>query len=386
MHPVSPEVVAASVAGASELEQFADGFAPLRIPAWTRAQQADRWFEFWAAHTVGVRLRLRTAATRLRLEASVTLMVPVGESAPIFPACVVAEVDGAEVARAPLTDGPLLWVQPDGSWREDSGPRASFELELGGSGGERDVTVWLPQNGATVVHALFADAPVGVAAEPTRPRWLHHGSSNSECLEAETPRQTWPQLAAAALGLELDNFALAGNAQLDPFVARTLAARPADVVSLKLGVNNVNADSMKRRTFIPALHGFLDLVREGHPRTPMVVLTPIVSPSIEDTPGPTRKVDGRYVGSPRELPPGDGTLTLGRVRDIVRTVVEQRMASDDRLWFSDGLELLGPDDAGLLWDNLHPRQPGYDLIAERFVARARDASTGIGSAFAAALR
>ena len=67
----------------------------------------------------------------------------------------------------------------------------------------------------------------------------HIVALNSECLEAETPRQTWPQLAAAALGLELDNFALAGNAQLDPFVARTLAARPADVVSLKLGVMTV---------------------------------------------------------------------------------------------------------------------------------------------------
>ncbi len=111
-----------------------------------------------------------------------------------------------------------------------------------------------------------------------------------------------------------------------------------------------------------------------------------MSPSIEDTPGPSRKVDGRYVGSPREIPPGDGTLTLGRVRDLIRTAVEQRMGSDDRLWFADGLELLGPADAGLLWDNLHPRQPGYDLIAERFVTRAWDASTGIGSAFSAVLR
>ncbi len=272
MQPVPPEVVAASVAGASELEQLGNGFAPLRIPSWTRAQQADRWFEFWAAHTVGVRLRLRTSATRLRLDASVTLMVPVGESAPIFPACVVAEAGGVEVARAPLTAGPLLWVLPDGTWREDADHGA-------------------PSTSTSAATAPYARSSSGCrrTAPPSStdslrmrrsrlrrhrsgPRWLHHGSSNSECLEAQTPRQTWPQLAASALGLELDNFGLAGNAQLDPFVARTLAARPADVISLKLGVNNVNADSMRRRTFVPALHGFLDLVREGHPAVPMVVL------------------------------------------------------------------------------------------------------------------
>lgn len=386
MQRVPDEVVEASVAGASELERFEDGFAPLRIPVWTRAQQADRWFEFWAAHATGVRLRLRTAATRLRLDATITLMVPIDETAPIFPARVVADVGGAEVARAEVTGGPLLWVLPARAWRLDDGPRSELELAIGGDGTVRDVTVWLPQTGATLIHGLLADAPVEAAGEPGRPRWLHHGSSNSECLEAETPRQTWPQLAADALGLELDNFALAGNAQLDPFVARTLSARPADVISLKLGVNNVNADSMKERTFVPALHGFLDLVREGHPRTPMVVLTPVVSPSIEDTPGPTVKVDGRWRGTPRELAPGDGTLTLGRVRDFIRTAVEQRMATDDRLWFADGLELLGADDADLLWDNLHPRQPGYDLIAERFVVGARNRDHGIGRAFAAVLR
>jgi hypothetical protein len=386
MQRVPDDVVAASIAGATELEDVADGVAPLRYPSWTRAQQADRWFEFWSAHTVGIRLRLRTAATRLRLDATVTLMVPIDETAPIFPARVVAEVGGTEVARAEVTAGPLLRVLPARAWRLDDGPRSELELAIGGDGSVRDVTVWLPQTGATVIHGLSADAPVEAAGDPSRPRWLHHGSSISECLEAETPRQTWPQLAAAALDLELDNYAVAGNAQLDPFVARTLAARPADVISLKLGVNTINADTMKERAFVPALHGFLDLVREGHPRTPMVVLTPIVSPAIESTPGPTVKVDGRYTGSPRELPPGDGTLTLGRVRQFVRAAVEARMGSDDRLWFADGLELLGPHDAELLWDNLHPAQAGYDLIAERFVARAGVASTGIGSAFAAVLR
>ncbi len=191
-------------------------------------------------------------------------MVQPGDEAPLFPACVVAEVGGAEVARAEVVGGPLLWVLPARAWRLDAGPRSELELAIGGDGTVRDVTVWLPQTGATVIHGLSADAPVEVADEPARARWLHHGSSNSECLEAETPRQTWPQLAATAGSTSNSTTTPSPGTRSSTRSWRAaLAARPADVISSKLGVNNVNADSMKERTFVPALHGFLDLVREG---------------------------------------------------------------------------------------------------------------------------
>ena len=44
---------------------------------------------------------------------------------------------------------------------------------------------------------------------------------------------------------------------------------------------------MRRRAFTPAVHGFLDTIREGHPDTPLLVVSPILCPIHEDTPGPT---------------------------------------------------------------------------------------------------
>lgn len=386
MQSVPLAVVRELIRGATDVEDVAGGLSPVRLPAWTRGQQADRWIEFWSAHTVGVRLTMLTAATRLELDVSVTRMLPEGLAEPLFPASVVAEVGGVVVARAAIDDGPVIVNHADRTWTEVDGPAVMLVLDLGEAAGEREVTVWLPHNGHAVVGALRADAPVAPAPADSRPRWLHHGSSISHSLEARDPLGPWAQQVARELGLNLTNLAIAGNAQLDPFVARTLAGIPADVVSLKLGVNIINADSMRKRTFVPALHGFLDLVREGHPGVPLLVLSPVACPAIEDVPGPTHKdPDGLWRGTPRDVLPGDGTLTLGVVRELVQSVVESRRATDPLLWFDDGLALFGVEDAGLLWDGLHPSQEGYDLIARRFVDRARGA-TPTGEAFARVLR
>ena len=73
---------------------------------------------------------------------------------------------------------------------------------------------------------------------------------------------------------------------LDPFTARAMRDTPADLISVKIGINLVNADLMRLRAFAPAVHGFLDTIREGHPTTPLLVVSPILCPIHEDTPGP----------------------------------------------------------------------------------------------------
>jgi lysophospholipase L1-like esterase len=183
------------------------------------------------------------------------------------------------------------------------------------------------------------------------------------------------------LGIPVTNLGFAGNALLDPFVAQTIADLPADVITLKLGINVVNFDAMRTRTFGPAVHGFLDLIRRGHPQTPLVVISAITSPVFESTPGPSRqRTPGRYGGTPREELPGDGSLTLARTRDSLERVVAAR-SDDPNLFFLDGRCLLGPDDAARLYDDLHPDQAGYDLMAGRFVDLARDGDTALGRAF-----
>jgi hypothetical protein len=375
--------------GATDVEVVDGGLSPVRLPAWTRAQQADRWIEFWSAHSLGVRLVMQTSASRIELDVSATRMLPEGLDAPLFAASVVAEIDGVVVATAVIDRGPLIVNHADRTWSMLEGPVMTLLLDIGpppdALSSQREVTIWLPHNAHAIVLGMRADAPVLPAQPDLRPRWLHHGSSISHGLEASTPLGPWPQRVARELGLNLTNLAIAGNAQLDPFVARTLASIPTDLVSLELGVNIINADSMRKRTFVPAVHGFLDLVREGHPGVPILVVTPMVCPAIEDVPGPTHKdPDGLWRGTPRDIVPGDGALTLRLVRELLTSVVTRRRETDELIWCEDGLSLLGESDSEFLWDGLHPNQEGYDLIAQRFADRARGTSP-TGFAFSGVL-
>ena len=131
------------------------------------------------------------------------------------------------------------------------------------------------------------------------------------------------------------NLGFSGNAVLDPFVARAIRDQPADLITLKLGINIVNHDCMRRRAFRPAVEGFLDTVREGHPHTPLVLISPILCPMVEDRPGPTEMDPTsppeaptfRTLGRPDELQ--EDKLSLRLIRRELSEVVERRQAAGD---------------------------------------------------------
>ncbi len=231
--------------------------------------------------------------------------------------------------------------------------------------------LWLPTSAQVALRKLRFNALATIepanAAKKQR-RWVHHGSSISHCAEAASPYLSWPAIAAARGNLDLLNLGLGGNCQLDQFVARTIRDEPADLISLKLGINIINMDSMRERTFTPAVHGFLDTIREGKPDTPILIVSPIFCPSAETKPGPTLPdADGKFVTFPRPAEISAGALTLTWVRKILAKVVAQRQAAGDKnLHYLDGLQLFGPEDASDLPDDLHPNAEGYIRMGERF--------------------
>ena len=156
---------------------------------------------------------------------------------------------------------------------------------------------------------------------------------------------------------------------LDQFVARTIRDADADLVTLKTGINVINMDSMRERTFTPALHGFLDTIRERKPHTPIVVISPIFCPSAEQRPGPTvPNANGKFVTVTGHEEIQSGCLTLTRVREIIASVIDARRAAGDvHLHYASGLTLFGEADAGDLPDDLHPNPAGYRRMGERFV-------------------
>jgi lysophospholipase L1-like esterase len=358
--------------GALELEATAAGILPRRLPAWTRAQYQDPSMERQVTSPSGVRLALRTSAATIELDVLTTVQQwPDQAEPPTDAGAFELVIDGETVQthRAPV--GDILKIADFHAVGERiPGPVGTVRFE-GLPARDKDVEIWLPHQARTELVALRADAPVASPTTTGLRRWVHHGSSISQCGEAATPTGIWPAVAARLARVDVVNLGLGGNCYLDPFVARTIRDAPADLISLKLGINLTSRSAFRTRTFSPTVHGFLDTVREGHPDTPLLVVSPIICPALEDRPGPAEwGPDGRQDadGGPDDI--ARGALTLTIVRAELRRIVAERAEHDSNLHYLDGLALFGPADAPGLPDGLHPGPDGYRLIGERFAALA----------------
>ena len=381
-HPITAELVR----GAVELEATAHGLQPHRLPARARAQANDGQIAMAESQPSGVRLVFRTRATVIELDTLRTTMAYAG--APPRPDGLYdLVVDGEPAGQASGTGGNVLLIDmATGSVENRTGEVGTVRFD-GLPDREKEVVIWLPHNEITQLVALRTDAPVEPAADPGRRTWVHHGSSISQGSDAASPSTTWPALASTQGGVELTNLGFGGSALLDPFTARALRDAPADLISVKIGINIVNLDVMRLRAFGPAVHGFLDTIREGHPTTPLLVVSPILCPIHEDTPGPSLPDFEHFAdGQLRFRAAGDssgldlGQLTLKVIRDELARIVAERAADDPHLHYLDGRELYGePDAAELpLPDQLHPDAATHRLIGERFAALV----FGDGGAFA----
>lgn len=354
--------------GALDFDQRPQGISPRRLPAWTRSQ-LPRMMDVMARMPSGVRLAFVTDSTRIQLTALTTNMV----TPPDSPRTVIfdLEIDG-EIASVGDTAGNHILLDPSDPENFQLMRGDTFVAQFENLGSERKFCqLWLPHNALVEVRSLGLDEGACLEAPPEiTNRWIHYGSSISHCLEAEQPTGTWPAVAANKVGMSLFSLGFAGQCHLDQFVARTIRDMDADVISIKTGINVVNMDSMRERTFVPALHGFLDTIREGKPDTPIVIASPIFCPSAEHRPGPTiANAEGRFVTLPGHDEIQAGCLTLTRIRKLIEELVEARRASDPHLGYINGLELFSEADADDLPDDLHPNPEGYRRMGERFASQ-----------------
>ncbi|MFF9287280.1 GDSL-type esterase/lipase family protein [Streptomyces griseosporeus] len=374
---ITTPLTADLVRGALDLERTEHGLLPHRLPEPARARCADPQLSLAESQPSGVRLAFRTRATAVELDTLATKRSYTG--APPRPEGVYdLLVDGRLTDRASVSGGNTVTIDlATGSSELNPGPVGTLRF-TGLPDRAKDVEIWLPHNEITELVALRTDAPVEPLPDRGRKVWLHHGSSISHGSDAESPTTTWPALAAALGGVELINLGFGGSALLDPFTARAMRDTPADFISLKIGINLVNTDLMRLRAFTPAVHGFLDTVRDGHPDTPLLVVSPILCPIHEETPGPTvmdvsALSAGRLAfsasGDPAEV--AAGKLTLGVIRAELSRIVAERAAEDPHLHHLDGRELYGEADAGELPlpDGLHPDAATHRRIGERFAKR-----------------
>ena len=220
--------------------------------------------------------------------------------------------------------------------------------------GEKLIELWLPQFGEFRLRSLeLSDGATLASVEDRRPRWVTYGSSITQARTAESPTQTWPAIVALERGLNLTCLGYGGQCHLEPMIARMMRDLPADFLSMCVGINiyggAARAASLSPRTFRPAIIGFVQILREGHPDTPLAVMSPIFSP-------------------PRETTPNALGFTLSAMREEVAAAVDALRASGDRnISYIDGLDVFGPDLAHLLPDELHPNAEGYKIMGRNFL-------------------
>ncbi len=88
--------------------------------------------------------------------------------------------------------------------------------------------------------------------------------------------------------------------------------------------------------------GFLDVVREGHPSTPIIVVSPVLRPDAEDEPN--------RLGA-----------TLADIRHTIETVTRERIvAGDETLALVAGESIITAEHLG---DGIHPDDEGHKRIA-----------------------
>lgn len=214
-------------------------------------------------------------------------------------------------------------------------------VRLGLPPGLGPVTVHLPETLSPVVTGVRG---VGgsLAPAPSQPRWVVHGDSIAEGWLATRPALAWPAAAGRALGLDTVNLGYAGSAHGESACAEQIAGLSCDLITLAFGTNCWSGAPASAGQLYETTRAFLELVRQGHPRTPLLVVSPVLRPEAEEI--------------PNEL-----GATLAQLRDAQEEAVLERAAAGDRhLALLPGARLLG---AQHLADGLHPDDAGHTALA-----------------------
>ena len=225
--------------------------------------------------------------------------------------------------------------------------------------GEHRFELYLPsQYAPVVIRSLQIDAGASVKAwQDKRRRIVFYGSSITHCRHAAGPCETWPALVARKFDLHLTSLGYGGDCHMDPIVARMIRDLPADYIGLKLGINMMGAVSASDRTFRALAIGLIQTIRDGHPDTPLAVVSPICHP-------------------PNEATDNAAGMNLQRMRQRLSEACELlRGHGDNNLHYVDGLSLMGADDVGLYIDGIHPSAEGYRFLA---AAWAREVGPKLG--------
>lgn len=247
------------------------------------------------------------------------------------------------------------------AWRGDE-VIASADAQLGRHvarlspvGGDK-VVVAVPEGMRPTLHGIRA---IGGSLTPTAagPRWIAYGDSITEGWTASSPGRAWPSIAGRAYGLDVVNLGYAGSCRGEIASAEQVSGLAADVITLAYGTNCWSRPPHSTGMLREGMRAWVSIVREGHPTTPIVVLSPIVRPEADNTPN--------RLGA-----------SLSDLRAVVEEVAQELKASgDNNISLIPGANLITAEQ---LSDGVHPTDEGQVVLA-RVVGEAVAAIVGTGA-------
>jgi lysophospholipase L1-like esterase len=173
---------------------------------------------------------------------------------------------------------------------------------------------------------------------------VFYGTSITQGGCASRAGMSYQAILGRQLNLNHVNLGFSGNGKGEAVVARAVAELDAAVFVLDFAQNNSDVDSLAQ-VYDP----FIGILREKHPDTPIVAITPIYAAS-----------------------EASGSQRNEQMRALIRKVVSRRIAAGDaHLQLVEGTDLLGPSRVDGLVDGTHPNDLGFQWMAEGLADRLR---------------
>lgn len=211
---------------------------------------------------------------------------------------------------------------------------------------ERQITLYLPLYKPVKVLGIGVDkdATVGKAAPFALPKpVVFYGTSITQGGCASRSGMSYQAILGRTLNIDHVNLGFSGNGKGEPVVAQAIAEIDAGMFVLDFAVNNETLESL-----VEVYDPFIATLREKHPDTPILAITPIAN--TKEQFNPDNKSEG--------------------MRAHIRQVVSRRIgAGDKHLQLLEGTDMLGPDRLDGLVDGSHPNDLGFQWMADDIAIR-----------------
>lgn len=212
---------------------------------------------------------------------------------------------------------------------------------------DRDITLYLPLYKPAKVLGIGVEKEARLGrAKPfavSRPA-VFYGTSITQGGCASRSGMSYQAILGRMLNLDFVNLGFSGNGRGEPEMARLVAEIDASCFVLDFAQNNKDIASLA-----DAYDPFLATLRQKHPETPIIAITPIAA-AAEGVAGQGARLDA--------------------MRALIREVVARRIgAGDKRLQLVEGTDLLGPDRSDATVDGVHPNDLGFQWMAEGLAGR-----------------